>query len=78
MKIYIETIMGSRWTIQGVSPASQVKFLKNVIRSKCGVPAAKQMLTFNTALLQDDGTLSQHNIAPGSTIRLTLAATTGL
>ena len=78
MKIYIDTMMGNHWTVRGVDKASKIQLVKNIIRSKCGVSTDKQILTFKNVIMRNNTTLEEYGVVSGITIRLTLAATTGL
>lgn len=53
-----------------VQPTTTIKELKAQIQSKKGVPAASQMLIFNSQKLSDDKTLAHYKIEEGSLVDL--------
>ena len=78
MKLYIHTMMGQRWAIEGLDEASTVRFLKRMIRIKCGLDLDRQVLTHHRRVLADHETLAGAGLAAHQSLQLTLLPVAGL
>ncbi|XP_046439667.1 uncharacterized protein LOC124190843 [Daphnia pulex] len=69
--VFIKNLTGK--TIQfSISPLAKVEDLKDMIRSKEGIPIDQQRLIFDGNQLEDGKTLEHHNIKHESTLHLVL------
>ena len=65
----VKPIVGGPFTIT-VKASDTIRLVKKIIQAANHVPPEKQKLYLNTTELEDDKTLSDHNVRNGYTLRL--------
>ena len=77
MKLYVSTLMGDQWLLEGMTDRITVIRLKRMIFFRCDLDPACQVLTFQGEVLADRRTLAECHLQEGSTVHLTLRPATG-
>ena len=76
MQIFVKTLTGKTITLE-VEPNDSIDAIKAKIQEKEGIPPDQQRLIYGGKQLQEDKTLEQQKIKPGSQISFLLALTGG-
>lgn len=72
MQIFVRTVVGNHITLE-VEPTDRIEDIKAKIQDKEGIPAEKQILTFEGRNLDDGNTLQDYSIQKDSTLSLSVS-----
>lgn len=61
-----------------IEPSDRVTRIKEMMEEKEGIPPAQQRLIFNGSQLNDDATVEQSGIQPGTSLHLVLTLRGGV
>jgi hypothetical protein len=77
MKIYVESLMGNRWTISDLTTDATIAMLQRLIWQKCGINPGNQALSHRGVLLEPNRTVAECGVADRAVLQLTLRPQTG-
>lgn len=70
MRLYIQSLLGNEWQLDGVKPDTTVETLKLLVYRIAGMHPADQLLYWKRQPLEDYRTVQSYEICDGITLNL--------